>query len=112
MKIIHSAVTSPVFELVKTIELDIQFGEDSWTTRVELFRDTEREDVFRCHVWELELFHLRPSFPRDDHDEPAHVTDDTIMVERGIAGSNVASIQNEPFLASSIDSALQMVLDD
>jgi hypothetical protein len=40
---------------VKTIELDIQLSdEDTWTTRIEIFRDTEQINRYRCHVWELE----------------------------------------------------------
>jgi hypothetical protein len=113
LKIIHRAVTSSVFELVKTVELDIQFDdEDAWTTRIELLRDTEQLERYRCHVWELELFRLTPSFPRTEEDNPAHATDDTIMVERGIACGDVASILNKPFEAPSAEAALEMVLED
>lgn len=113
MKIIHRAITSSSFELVKTIELDIQFSdEDSWTTRIELFRDMEQSNLYRCHVWELELFRLTPSFPRNEANEPAHVTDDTIMVERGIAHSDIASRLNKSFAAPSIESALEIIVED
>ena len=113
MKVIHRAVTSSIFELVKTIELDIQLSdEDSWTTRIELFCDTEQPNRYRCHVWELELFRLTPSFPRSEKNEPAHITDDTIMVERGITHGNVASRLNEPFDAPNVEAALEMVIED
>ena len=113
MKIIHRAITSSVFELVKTVEFDIQLSdEDSWTVRIEIFRDTEQQNLFRCHVWELELFRLVPSFPRTEKDEPAHITDDVIMVERGISHSEIASRLNKSFNASSVDAALQMVIED
>ena len=112
MRIIHSAVTSSVFELAKTVELDIRFNEDAWTARIELFRDTQREGWFRCRVWESEMFRLTPSFPRDDAGEPAHVTDDTIMVERGLARSRLASRLHEGFAAADVDAALGMVLED
>lgn len=113
MKINHRAVTSSIFELVKTVELDIQLNaEITWTTRIELFRDTEHPQRYRCHVWEHELFRLTPSFPRDAVNAPAHVTDDILMVERGIARSDLASALPEPFEAPSIERALEMVLDE
>lgn len=113
MKINHRAVTSPVFELVKVIELDIRMSdEEAWTTRIELFREMEQSDVYRCRVWESEMFRLTPSFPRNAENEPAHVTDDTIMVERGIAGSDIASRLSKPFNARSAEAALEMVVED
>lgn len=113
MKIVHRAVTSSTFELVKTIELDIQLrDDDSWTTRIELFRDTEQSNHYRCRVWEHELFRLTPSFPRNEKNEPAHVTDDSIMVERGIAHSEIASKLNKPFESPSIEAALEMIVED
>lgn len=113
MKISHRTVTSSVFELVKVVELDIRMSdEDAWTTRIELFRDTEQAGRYRCRVWESELFRLTPSFPRNEGDEPAHVTDGTVMVERGIARSEIASLANEPFDAPSPEAALEMVVVD
>jgi hypothetical protein len=111
MKVIHSAVTSAIYELVKTIEVDIQLGEDSWTTRVELLRNTEKSDHFRCRVWELELYRLTPSFPRDENNLPAHITDSPIFVERGIANSRI-KYPHEDVVTPDADSALQIVLGD
>jgi hypothetical protein len=111
MRLTHPAVTSSVFELVKTIELDIQFGEDSWTTRIELLRDAERADHFRCHVWQLELHRLTPSFPRDENGLPAHVTDACIFTEEGVPRSRIA-YPLEDIVAPNVDSALEIVLDD
>jgi hypothetical protein len=113
LKISHHTVTGNVFELVKTVELDIRLGDEAtWTTRIELFRDTEQSHLYRCHVWELELFRLTPSFPRNDENVPVHITDDMIMVKRGIAHSNIASISNKPFDAPDIDAALERVIED
>jgi hypothetical protein len=111
MKLTHSSITSSVFELVKTVEVDIRFGEDSWTTRIELLRDTEKSDHFRCHVWELEFHRLTPSFPRDENNEPAHITDARIFVERGIAHSRI-NYPLEDIIASDIDSALEVAVSD
>lgn len=111
MKISHSAITSSVFESVKIVELDIRLGDDSWSVRIELLRDTEASDRFRCHVWELESFRLTPTFPRDENDQPAHISDDVLMVDRGIAHSQIA-YPREDIIARDADSALEIVLDD
>ena len=58
------------------------------------------------------MFRLTPSFPRSEENAPTHVTDDTIMVERDIARSDVASMLNKPFEASSVEAALEMVVED
>ena len=111
MRIEHSAITSPIYELAKIFELDVQLGEDSYTLRIELFRNTEKEGRFRCHAWELELFRLTPTFPMDEHDNPAHICDDLIMVERGIAHSRI-NYHLEDIEAPDIDAALEIVLGD
>jgi hypothetical protein len=112
MRINHPAVSSPVFRLVRTLELDLQFGENGWTTRIELFQDTEREDQFRCHVWELEMFRMTPTGPMDENGQPLHICDDVIMVDRGIPRGEVASIMHETFNAANVESALEIVLVD
>ena len=109
MKIAHSAVTSPIYELARSLEVDLQLGDDSQTFRIELFRNTEKADHFRCHVWELEMFRLKPTFPQDG--EPAHVSDDVLMVDRGIPRSQIA-YPREDIVAPDIDAALEIVLND
>ena len=111
MKIKHPAVTSPVYELVKVAETDIRFGDHAWTYRIELLRDTEDAGRFRCHVWETELFRLTPSFPRDENGQPAHVSDDTLMVERSIPRSRI-KYPSEDIVAPDADAALEIVLTD
>ena len=111
MKIAHSAVTSPFYELARSLEVDLQLGDDSLTIRIELFRNTEETDRFRCHVWDLEMFRLKPTFPRDGNEEPSDVCDDVLMVDRGIPRSRV-SYPLEDILAGDIDAALEIVLND
>ncbi len=72
MKVVHSAVTSPIYELARTFELDIQLGDNSWTLRIELLHNTEKVDHFRRHVWELEMFRLIPTCPIDENNQPVH----------------------------------------
>ncbi|MBA2646605.1 MAG: hypothetical protein H0U81_07390 [Pyrinomonadaceae bacterium] len=108
MKLTHPNITSAVFELVRVLELDITLGDDFIPTRIELFRDTERDDYFRCHVWELEHFRLTPTFPQDGSGGPAHISDDVIMVERGTT-YRIRGFGGS-FTASSADAALEMVI--
>ena len=111
MKIAHLAVTTPLYELARTVEVDLPFGDDSLTFRIELFCNTERAGHFRCHVWELEMFRLKPTFPRDGANEPAHFSDDVLMVDRGIPRSQIA-YPREDIVAPDIDAALEIVLND
>jgi hypothetical protein len=111
MKIAHSAAATPVYELARVVEVDIQLGDDSPTFRIELFRNTESADRFRCHVWELEMFRLKPTFPQNGANEPARVSDDVLMADRGIPRSQI-SYPREDIIAPDIDAALEIVLND
>jgi hypothetical protein len=44
----NTAITSPVFELVKTIEVDFTLRDEMWPTRFEILRDMERQDFTLC----------------------------------------------------------------
>ena len=43
MKIADPSITSDVYELVKTIEFDMEVGDKFLPTRVEVFHDTQRK---------------------------------------------------------------------
>jgi len=111
MKVEHSAVRSPIYELAKTFELDIDLGEYSYSLRIELFRNTDRENQFRCHAWELERFRLVPTSPQDANGKPAHECDDVVMVDRGIPRSAIR-YPLEDIVAPSVDAAVEIVLKD
>lgn len=111
MRIAHSAVTSPVYEWAKTLELDLQLGEDSLTLRIELFCNTEKDNHFRCHVWELEMFRLTPTSPMDENGQPSHICDDILMVDRGIPRSHIPYPLKD-IAAPDIEAALEIVLSD
>ncbi len=111
MKITHSAITSPVFELVKVIELDITLADVFMPTRIEIFQDTERTDFFRCRVWELEHFRLTPTFPMDEGGKPLHISDDVIQVERS-ATYRISKDLSYGYVAADADAALQKIIDD
>lgn len=109
MKLIHRSVTSSVFSLVRVVEVDLAFGDDSWTERIEIWQDTEDSTRFRCRFWELEPFRLIPSFPQDQQGHPINQTDDTLLVERALTGQTVTL---EPFHAASVERAVAIALDD
>jgi len=111
MRVAHSASTSPLYELANTYELDVRLGEDSYSLRIELFRNTETEGHFRCHAWELERFRLTPTFPMDENGNPTHVSDDLLMVDRGIAHSET-HYQLGDIVAPDVEAALEIVVDD
>jgi len=111
MNIVHSAIMSPIYELGKTYELDVRLGEVTFKMRIELFRNTEKPDHYRCHVWELEMFRLTPTFPMDESGQPAVISDDMVMVDRGIPSSRV-SYPREDIVAPSFEAALEIVMND
>jgi hypothetical protein len=111
MRVAHSAITSPLYELANTYELDVQLGEGSYSLRIELFRNTETEGHFRCHAWELKSFRLGPTFPMDENGNPTHVCDDVLMVDRGIAQSGT-HYHLEDIVASDVNAALGIVVED
>ncbi|HVT43355.1 MAG TPA: hypothetical protein VMT00_03095 [Thermoanaerobaculia bacterium] len=107
MRLEHPAVRSPLFELVRAVEVDIQLGSDFWTVRIELLRDLERSDRFRCRFWESEMFRLQPTFPQDEAHQPVESSDEIVQVERPIPHQ---PIDAKDFVASSPDDALQMMI--
>ena len=103
MKLNHSAITSPVFELVKTVQVDLSLLDETWPTRIEIFRDTERSDFFRCHVWQLERFRIQSTFPQERGKPAHHHSDHLLMVDWD--GPHIGLY--EDFVAASVDAALQ-----
>src|SRR5437899_1295601 len=82
MKISDPAVTSDVYQLVKTIEFDLEMGDKFLPTRVEVFRDTQRKRHFRCHMWELEYYHMESTFSDAADKQSGKTSDEPMLVER------------------------------
>jgi hypothetical protein len=83
MKISNPAIRSGVYELVKTIEFDLEVGEKFLPTRIEVFEDTQRGRHFRCRMWELEYYHVENTFSaRSERKNCRSVSDEPILVER------------------------------
>lgn len=108
MRIQHSAITSPIFELVRTVEVDLTLDDETWPTRFEIFRDTERSDFYRCRVWQLELFRIQSSFPQEGANPAHQPSDHLLMVEWN--GPHVGLY--EDFVAESAEAALSKVMAD
>jgi hypothetical protein len=112
LRINHTAITSPIFELVKTVLLDIGLAEEYIPTRIELWQDTERKDSFRCYIWELEHFNLTPTFPQDEKGKPLETCTEEIQVERSWRYGRTRQFNMKEFIADDVDAAFQMVIEN
>ena len=108
MEIDRSQISSPLFELVRTVEFDVTVGETDIPLRVELFRATEDETLFRARLWEKTSVRLVPTQPPDERGEPTEPSDEDVPVER----SAQLSGDYEAFVAPDAEAALQIVLRD
>lgn len=106
----HFGITSPFFELVKTVEFDIQIGDVSFSLKLELFCDVSDTQRFRAHIWRLENYRIQPTFPQDKiTSQPSHESsDETIFVDTALWLSK----KYDNFQAETSDKAIQIVLDD
>src|SRR5437870_10059937 len=108
MKTPEATVTSDIYELVKTIEFDLEVGDKFLPTRVEVFRDTQRKRHFRCHMWELEYYHVESTFSRDPRSKRQGTpSDEPILVER----TWEISSKFLDFEAADAEAALKKFLD-
>ena len=103
MRIKHSAITSPFYEIAKVVEFDLLLGDDSWSIRIELFRNTESQGRFRCRIWQAELFRIQSTFPSEPRDPRS---DELIWVE--FSGPKIDRFDD--FAAENPDAALEVVL--
>ncbi len=110
MQITHKSIISPIFRLVQTLELDIQFGSESWTIRIDILQDISNPNQFRCDLWQLDYYRIQPTFPQDpDTGKPtAYKADQAIWMDwsHSLTGSY------KSFIASDANDALNVVLTD
>ena len=109
MIIQHPFVTSDVFKLISTLEFDLEVNGHFLPTRLELFQDTERADLFRCRMWERDLFRLQPT-PYKDEATGKLVEgeeDEELLIERTWELSD----EFESFEADSAEDAINQVFD-
>lgn len=110
MNISHAFVKSEIYELIRTIEFDVEVGDDDFLLRVELFRAKSDSNYFRAHVWRREFFTIQSTFPQDagTHEPVDPPSDEMIFVD----DSHQLSGDYSHFQAESDTAALQMILDD
>ncbi len=102
-----SGIGSTVFELVRTVEVDLEIEEDSWPVRIELFRDRDDDETYRAHVWLLETFRIQPLYPMDEEGEPQEApADEDLLIE----WNRNLDADLDAFTAASDEEALAIVL--
>lgn len=80
-RLVHMPLRVRGFELVRTLELDLDLGDDAFAVRVELLSDLATPTRFRARLWRLERHHLQPSFPSKDGRPTGPTTDEIILRE-------------------------------
>jgi hypothetical protein len=106
MKVTHDIITSPVFRLLSTHEIDLDLGEHKLPLRIELFQSEENDTVFRARLWQTELFRLKPTIPTSEEDP---YCDDLLLLQRSLGKE---SFDYGFFSAYDPRDALELVLKD
>ncbi len=104
----HHTVRSPVFECIATYEIDVAFGDEEFPTRIELFRDVSEPTGYRAYIWQLEMYRIQSTFPRDESgrvplDGPS---DEGLLIER----THLAKPDLSYFRATSDEEAREHVV--
>ena len=108
MRIAHSAITSPIYELSKVFEFDLCLGDESWPIRIEVLQNGSPVR-FRCRIWQSEFFRIQSTFPQDEGGLPRdHPSDELIWVR--FSGPKLGAYDD--FQARDADAALTIVLAD
>lgn len=96
-----------VFELIKTFAFDILSDNGNIKGKIELFRDIGSPKQFRFSTYEAEMFHLNPTFPRNDIGQPLHLADEMLWIERTFP---IGNYEGETFMAENVDEAIKIAL--
>jgi len=107
MKIQHPAVRSNVFKLVSIFEFDCEVDGHFFPARVELFRDTEHKNRWRCRMWERELCHVAFTLRRGSKSGKRIESDEEVLIER----TWVLSDKFEDFEAGTAAEAMKRFVD-
>ncbi len=109
MKLTHPNITSSLFELVKTYEVDLALGNDTFSARIELFRSLSDPRLFRYRSWRDEPFKIRPSFPEDRVVKSEHgPSNEVILIELMLPRFG----SDDNFYADDSSDALSKILTD
>ena len=106
MKLSSRIAVTPLFRLVDVVECDLQFSDACFSVRIELLESTSRRGVFRCHLWERELYRVAPAAPKAR-------TASKLRSEESLAERTQVLIGDyDEFKAPSRQAALKLVLAD
>ncbi|MGQ0542486.1 MAG: hypothetical protein ACT4O9_11655 [Blastocatellia bacterium] len=103
------AMKKKAFQLVKTIEFEIESEKEKIRGRLELFQDLERSDNFKLLSSEANQFRMQPTFPQDVDGLLTDSFDELIWSEKTFPGM---SLLNREFRAPSLDDAVKEMLAD
>ncbi len=109
IKIAHPNIISPVYELVKVLEFNIDLqGIENFPVRLEIFRSLEDNCRFRAHIWRTEFFRIQSSFPLEDN-KPSHdPADEEILLDF----SHYLRDDYNDFNANSLETAIELIIED
>jgi hypothetical protein len=110
MLIKHPGIISPIYDLIKTIEFEIEIGDDQFSMRIELFRCVSEPNRFRARLGRFERFRIQSTFPQEPiTHQPAHSpSDEEILIDSRIWLTG----NYDDFKANTPESAIQLILDD
>ncbi|HEY0156707.1 MAG TPA: hypothetical protein VGF28_05380 [Thermoanaerobaculia bacterium] len=91
-----------VFEVVRTLELDVPFGDRAESIRVEISRGRAVPALYRARVFRLDFYRIQPSFGRSEG------ADEQVLVD----WSDILRRYTEQFAAPSLDEAEQLILGE
>jgi hypothetical protein len=104
----HSTIKSSIYELIKTIEFDVEIGDDGFSLRLELFQSLEDSKTFRVHLWRTEFYRIQSTFPQESGTPKHEPSDELIWID----WSTQLQEDYNNFQAENAENAVQLVLDE
>jgi hypothetical protein len=98
------------FALIRTVEFDVEVGEDRFALRIELFVSESNPHTFRARAWRTEVYRIQSTFPQEAlTGEPKHQpSDEVILIDWS---SNIRG-EYSTYEAESAAAALEIVIED
>src|SRR5258706_1309376 len=98
-----------LYQLLKTVQFDVELGDDSFALRVELFQAKWSMQTFRDNIWRTEFYQIQSTFPQNPSSgRPKHrPSDEVILIDWS---TNVPGDYSR-FEAASSSVALNIVLN-
>ncbi|MDJ0724986.1 MAG: hypothetical protein QNJ38_07745 [Prochloraceae cyanobacterium] len=109
IEINHPHIISPIYELVKVLEFDIDLGDDRFPLRLEIFRSLADNCLFRARIWRTEFFRIQSTFPQEENSQPSHDPSDELIL---LDFSDYLTKDYENFRANSLESAIALIIKD